>query len=150
MSSNTASGTMSYSEARPEAEPGIKFKLSVMMFLQYGIWGAWLPLFFAYLTGHLGLPAAKAGLLFSIGAIGALLAPFIAGQIADRWFNTEKFLAISHLLGAVLVWQLASVTTWSQLAIYGLLYSLVYAPTLALTNSLAFHHLRDRDREFET
>src|SRR3954447_8339408 len=146
MSSNTAA--MSYSEARPQAEPGIKFKLSVMMFLQYGIWGAWLPLFFAYLTGHLGIPAAKAGLLFSIGAIGALLAPFIAGQTADRWFNTEKFLAISHILGAVLVWQLAKVTTWNHLVVYSLLYSVIYAPTLALTNSLAFHHLPDRDRDF--
>ena len=146
MSANTAA--VSYSEARPQAEPGIKFKLSIMMFLQYGIWGAWLPLFFAYLTGHLGLPAAKAGLLFSIGAIGALLAPFIAGQIADRWFNTEKFLAISHILGAILVWQLAKVTTWNALVVYSLLYSVIYAPTLALTNSLAFHHLPDRDRDF--
>jgi nucleoside transporter len=133
---------------RPQAEPGIKFKLSIMMFLQYGIWGAWLPLFFAYLTGHLDIPAAKAGLLFSIGAIGALLAPFIAGQIADRYFNTEKFLAISHILGAVLVWQLAKVTTWNELVVYSLLYSVIYAPTLALTNSLAFHHLPDRDRDF--
>ncbi|HEV8292948.1 MAG TPA: MFS transporter, partial [Tepidisphaeraceae bacterium] len=148
MSANTASGAVSYSEARPQAEPGIKFKLSLMMFLQYGIWGAWLPLFFAYLTGHLGIPAGKAGLLFSIGAIGALLAPFIAGQIADRWFNTEKFLAISHILGAVLVWQLAKVTTWNELVVYSLLYSVIYAPTLALTNSLAFHHLPDRDRDF--
>src|SRR5689334_6111079 len=145
---SSASGAVSYSEARPQAEPGIKFKLSIMMFLQYGIWGAWLPLFFAYLTGHLGLPAAKAGLLFSIGAIGALLAPFIAGQIADRWFNTEKFLAISHILGAVLVWQLAKVTKWNELVAYSLLYSVIYAPTLALTNSLAFHHLPDRDRDF--
>jgi len=127
---------------------GVKIRLSGMMFLQYAIWGAWLPLFFAYLTGHLGIPAAKAGLLFSIGAVGALFAPFIAGQIADRWFNTEIFLGISHLAGAVLVWVLAGATTWNELAIYGLLYSLIYAPTLALTNSLAFHHLPDRDRDF--
>src|SRR5687768_12104822 len=87
-------------------ESAIKLRLSIMMFLQYAIWGAWLPLFFAFLTGHRGLTGAQAGLLFSIGATGALLAPFIAGQIADRWFNTEKFLAISHLIGAVLVWKL--------------------------------------------
>lgn len=131
-------------------DSGIKFRLSIMMFLQYAIWGAWLPLFFAFLTGHRGLTGAQAGLLFSIGATGALLAPFIAGQIADRWFNTEKFLAISHLLGAVLVWRLASVDTWPGLITYSLLYSLIYAPTLALTNSLAFHHLVDRDRDFGT
>lgn len=128
--------------------PGKMVRLSVMMFLQYAIWGAWLPLFFAYLTGYLAIPAEKAGLLFSIGAIGALAAPFVAGQIADRWFNTEKFLAISHVVGAGLVWVLASVDTFLGLAVMGLLYSLVYAPTLALTNSLAFHHLVDRDRDF--
>ena len=94
------------------AAPGIMPRLSVMMFLQYAIWGSWLPLFFAFLTGHRHLAPADAGMLFSIGAIGALAAPFIAGQIADRYFNTEKFLGISHLLGAVLVWQLASADTW--------------------------------------
>src|SRR5687768_6766447 len=134
--------------AVPETPADIKVKLSIMMFLQYAIWGAWLPLFFAYLTGYLGIPAEKAGWLFSIGAVGALAAPFVAGQIADRWFNTEKFLALSHVVGAVLVWLLAGVETWNGLAILGLLYSLVYAPTLALTNSLAFHHLVDRDRDF--
>src|SRR5205814_2841995 len=141
MTANSASAPVSSGMLRPEPAPGIKFKLSIMMFLQYGIWGAWLPLFFAYLTGHLHIPALKAGLLFSIGALGALLAPFIAGQIADRWFNTEIFLGISHILGAVIVWLLAGATTWNQLAILGLLYSLIYAPTLALTNSLAFPHL---------
>src|SRR5215218_7505958 len=108
------------------AQAGIMPRLSVMMFLQYAIWGSWLPLFFAFLTGHRGLTAEKAGLLFSIGAIGALAAPFIAGQIADRYFNTEKFLGISHLLGALLVWRLASVDTWNGLVLYSLLYSVVY------------------------
>ncbi|MHC5011275.1 MAG: MFS transporter [Planctomycetota bacterium] len=136
----------------PSAAPPLKgstnARLSGMMFLQYAIWGAWLPLFFPFLTNHRGLEPEQAGNLFAIGAIGALLAPFIAGQIADRWFNTERFLGISHLLGAVLVWQLASVTTYEGLILFALLYSLVYAPTLPLTNSLAFHHLPDRDRDF--
>ena len=86
-------------------------KLSVMMFLQYAIWGAWLPLFWQFLLNHRGLEHGQIGTLFSIGAVGALFAPFIAGQIADRWFNTEKFLAISHMIGAVLVWQLAVLMT---------------------------------------
>src|SRR5687767_14886754 len=135
-------------DTRPPLSTDVYLKLSIMMFLQYAIWGAWLPLFYFYLTGYLAIPPLKAGLLFSISAVGALLAPFIAGQIADRWFNTEKFLALSHVAGAVLVWLLARVETWNGLAVLGLLYSLVYAPTLALTNSLAFHHLRDRDRDF--
>jgi nucleoside transporter len=123
-------------------------RLSWMMFLQYAIWGAWLPLFFPFLTNHRGLEPEQAGNLFAIGAIGALVAPFIAGQIADRWFHTERFLALSHLLGAVLVWQLADVETYGGLVLFALLYSLLYAPTLPLTNSLAFHHLPDRDRDF--
>ena len=119
-----------------------------MMFLQYAIWGAWLPLFWAFLQNHRGLPAGDIGQLFTIGAVGALFAPFIAGQVADRWFNTEKFLAISHVVGAFLVWQLAVVETYNELLVYSILYSLVYAPTLPLTNSLALHHLEDRDRDF--
>ena len=119
-----------------------------MMFLQYAIWGAWLPLFWPFLSKHRGLSDGEIGTLFSIGAVGALFAPFIAGQVADRWFNTEKFLAISHLFGAALVWQLASADSYNALLAYSILYSLVYAPTLPLTNSLAFHHLEDRDRDF--
>ncbi len=123
-------------------------RLSVMMFLQYAIWGAWLPLFWSFLTEYRKLSPEQAGLLFSIAAIGAIVAPFIAGQVADRLMNTEKFLAISHILGAVLVWQLANVTTFQGFVLFGLLYSMIYAPTLPLTNSLAFHHLPDRDRDF--
>ena len=66
--------------------------------------------------------------------------------LAENVLNTEKFLAISHLIGAVLVWQLAVVDSYNELLLYAILYSLVYAPTLPLTNSLAFHHLADRDR----
>jgi nucleoside transporter len=123
-------------------------RLSIMMFLQYAIWGAWLPLFYNYLTGKVGLTGSQAGTLFAVSAVGAIFAPFIAGQIADRYFNTEKFLGISHLVGAALVWQLSQVENYSGLIIYGFLYSLVYAPTLSLTNSLAFHHIGDRDRDF--
>src|SRR6266850_1809211 len=133
MSAQIASQPVDSATVRPPLSGNVYFKLSVMMFLQYAIWGAWLPLFYGYLTGYLGVTPINAGWLFSIAAIGALLAPFIAGQIADRWFNTEKFLGISHLLGAVLVWQLAKVTTWNELVVYSLLYSVIYAPTLALT-----------------
>ena len=133
------------------AEPlsgGLNFKLSTMMFLQYAIWGAWLPLLWPFLSGHRGFSPAQIGNMFAVGAIGAIVAPFIAGQIADRWFNTEKFLGISHILGGILVWQLASLETYNSFLIFSLLYSLIYSPTLSLTNSLAFHHLPDRDRDF--
>ena len=127
---------------------GIKARLSFMMFLQYAIWGAWLPLMYQFLSGHRGFTGVEIGYLFMIGGVGAVVAPFLAGQIADRYFNTEKYLAISHLLGAALVWQLASIQSYEGFFLCSLLYSLIYSPTLALTNSLSFHHLADRDREF--
>jgi nucleoside transporter len=119
-----------------------------MMFLQYAIWGAWLPLLWPFLANVRGMDGTQIGTLFSVGAIGAIVAPFIAGQIADRWFATEKFLAVSHLVGGVLVWQLASIESYGGFLAFSLFYSLVYSPTLSLTNSIAFHHLPDRDRDF--
>jgi nucleoside transporter len=123
-------------------------RLSVMMFLQYGIWGAWLPILYPFLMGHRGFTLDEVGLIFAAGAIGAIGGPFVAGQIADRHFSTERFLAASHLIGATLVWFLASVDDFAAFLVLSLLYGLIYAPTLALTNSLAFHHLEDRDRQF--
>jgi nucleoside transporter len=123
-------------------------RLSVMMFLQYAIWGAWLPLLYPFLQGHRGFSNAEIGDMFAIGAVGAIVAPFVAGQIADRWFSTEKYLGLSHLAGAVLVWQLATIETYGGFLVFSLVYSIIYAPTLSLTNSLAFHHLEDRDAQF--
>src|SRR5690606_5518757 len=92
--------------------------------------------------------ADQIGNIFAIGAVGALLAPFLAGQIADRFFPTQFFLGLSHLAGAVLVWQLAELSSFGSFLVFSLLYSLIYSPTLSLTNSLSFHHLPDRDRDF--
>lgn len=123
-------------------------RLSFMMFLQYAIWGAWLPIMYLFLSKHREFSDVEIGYLFMIGGVGAVFAPFIAGQIADRWFNTEKYLAISHILGGLLVWQLSWLEDYRLFFIFSLLYSLIYSPTLALTNSLSFHHLPDRDKQF--
>src|SRR6185295_18817383 len=136
------------SSTAPPLPGKLNLQLSVMMFLQYAIWGAWLPLFFSFAFEYRKIPIEQVGILFSLGAVGALAGPFISGQIADRYFNTEKFLAISHFVGAIMVWRLAKIESYSGLVIFGVLYSMIYAPTLALTNSLAFHHLPDRDRDF--
>jgi nucleoside transporter len=132
----------------PPLTPKLNLQLSIMMFLQYAIWGAWLPIFFPFLTTYRGFTGAQAGTLFAVGAIGALVAPFLAGQLADRYFNTEKYLGISHIVGGLLVWQLARIESYGGLMIFGILYALVYVPTLGLSNSLAFTHLPDRDRDF--
>lgn len=126
----------------------LKLRLSVMMFLQYAIWGAWLPLLWPFLSGHRKFEPGQIGNIFAAGAVGAIVAPFIAGQIADRYFSTERFLAVSHLVGAVLVWLLAQTSDYTTFLWLSLAYSLVYSPTLPLTNSLSFHHLPDRDRDF--
>jgi len=126
----------------------LKTRLSAMMFLQYAAWGAWLPFLWSFLSGHRGMEPGQIGDMFAAGAVGALIGPFVAGQVADRYFSTERFLAFSHLIGAGLIWQLASIDSYNGFLIFSLLYGMVYAPTLSLTNSLAFHHLEDRDRDF--
>jgi nucleoside transporter len=123
-------------------------RLSAMMFLQYAIWGAWLPILYPFLLGHRHFTLDQCGYVLAAGAAGAIAGPFIAGQVADRYFATEKFLGISHFAGAVLVWLLADTERFAPFLALSALYGLVYAPTLALTNSLSFHQLPDRDRDF--
>ncbi len=132
----------------PPLAPKLRLQLSLMMFLQYAIWGAWLPFLWSFLSDHRGMNGDQIGSMFAAGAVGAMVGPFLAGQMADRWFASEKLLACSHVLGAILVWQLATVSSFQGFLIFSLLYGIVYAPTLALTNSLAFHHLPDVERDF--
>lgn len=127
---------------------GIRFRLGAMMFLQYAIWGAWAPVLYPYLADTLKFTGAEAGYIFGTLWLACIISPFIGGQIADRWFPTQWFLAIVHLAGGALLIK-ASVTKeygpmlWTMFA-----YSLLYAPTLALTNSLTFHHLKNVEKEF--
>jgi nucleoside transporter len=119
-----------------------------MMFLQYAIWGAWLPILYPFLMGHRGFSLDQTGLCLMAGAVGALAGPFIAGQLADRSFATEKLLAISHFIGAILVYFLAGADKFEVFLALSFVYGLVYAPTMALTNSISFANLPDRDRDF--
>jgi len=128
--------------------PYVRTRLSVMMFLQYAIWGAWLPILYPFLMGHRGFSLDETGFCLMAGAVGALFGPFIAGQLADRSFATEKLLAASHAVGAVLVYFLSVADTFPLFVSLSFAYGLVYAPTLALTNSLSFANLPDRDRDF--
>ncbi|MEM8713658.1 MAG: MFS transporter, partial [Planctomycetota bacterium] len=132
----------------PAFSTGLNVRLSLMMFLQYAIWGAWLPILYPFLMGHRQFSLEQCGYILSGGAVGAIIGPFLAGQIADRYFATEKFLGLSHLVGAGLVYMLSTTTEFNRFLILSVVYGLVYAPTLALTNSLSFAHLPDRDRDF--
>ncbi|MEE2907720.1 MAG: MFS transporter [Planctomycetota bacterium] len=139
---------------------GLGSRLSFMMFLQYAIWGAWLPFLYVFLANDQKFTGWEIGWMFTAGGIGAIFGPFLAGQVADRWFNTERYLGLSHLAGAVVVFFMSTVDNtpspvegevgtgfWFFLSL-SILYSLIYSPTIALTNSLSFHHMPDRDRDF--
>lgn len=131
-----------------DSHASIRARLSVMMFLQYAIWGAWMPFLFSFLKDHRHMEPERIGSMFAAGAVGAIFGPFFAGQIADRVLATEKLLAILHLAGAILIWQLADIESYGTFLAFSVAYGFMYAPTMALTNSLAFHHLPDRDRDF--
>jgi MFS family permease len=90
---------------------------------------------------------ADIGSMFAYGAVGAIVGPLIFGPLADRVLSTEKLLAICHIIGAVLVWRMGECSV-DSFKYYALSYGLFYMPTLSLTNSLAFHHVPDRDRDF--
>lgn len=129
-------------------------RLSLMMFLQYAVWGAWLPVAARYLSappadGGLGFTGAQIGMILGLaGSIGAVASPFIAGQLADRYFSTERFLAVLLLLGGVIKWVTASQTTYDAWLWLSIAYSVVYMPTLALSNSMAMVNLAHPDRQF--
>jgi len=118
-----------------------------MMFLQYMVWGAWYINLGAYL-GHLGFTGLEIGSVFAVFTLACLISPFIGGQIADRYLPTQVFLAICHLLGGVFLLWLATIGTYDKMWWFLLIASLFYAPTLALTNSICFHHLTDTKKEF--
>jgi nucleoside transporter len=126
---------------------GVRWRLSAMMFLEYMIWGAWSPVLSAYL-GEIGFTGVQSGWIYALLPLGCMIAPFAGGQLADRYVATEKLLAVLHLVGAVLLFVMATTTAYMSMATLMFLWALVYAPTLALTNSITFHHLPDAEKKF--
>ena len=125
-----------------------RIRFSLMMFLNYVIWGAWYVTLSTYLTINLKFTGTQAGAVFGTTALACIISPFFVGLIADRFFASEKVLAVLHLFGAALLFFVTKVTSFG--AVYALMfaYCLCYFPTIALTNSLTLQHIKNTGRDF--
>ena len=132
----------------------LRIKLAAMMFFQYAVWGAWMPILSATLNDR-HIPPSSIGEIYGAFWLGCLISPFLGGQLADRKLPSQIFLALSHLLGAIAAIAVAFQKTPEGLYIGMLIWSLIYAPGMGITNSITFTHVekyvtdeKDREREF--
>jgi nucleoside transporter len=125
-----------------------RIQLSFMMFLEFFIWGGWFVTMGIFLPSTLNASGAESALAFSTQSWGAIIAPFIIGLIADRYFNAERILGVLHLLGAVLMYQMAHAANFAVFYPYVLGYMIAYMPTIALVNSVSFNQMTNPAKEF--
>ena len=128
-------------------QPAVRVRLSVMMFLQFALWGSWFVTLGTYLLA-IGFDGLQVGAAYSTMNWGAILAPVIAGAIADRFFQAQKVMGVLHLGGAALLWWISTITDpgamfWALLA-----YAVCYMPTLGLANAISFHQMSDPGKQF--
>lgn len=126
----------------------IRFQLSVMMFLNFFIWGAWFVTMGTYLGGELKASGTEIGIAYGTQSWGAIIAPFIIGLIADRFFAAQKILGVLHLIGAALMWYISTAPGFGQFFPALLVYMICYMPTLALVNSISFKQMTNPEKEF--
>ena len=133
----------------PSLPLGLRLNLSVMMFLQFAVWGAWFVVLGNYLgEGGLGFSKEAVGNIYSTMPLGAIFSLLFIGQIADRYFSSERIMAVLHLGGAGLLYWMGQAREPLAFYVVALIYALIYNPTLALANSIAFTHLPNATRDF--
>ncbi|HMR56922.1 MAG TPA: nucleoside permease [Cyclobacteriaceae bacterium] len=123
-------------------------KLSVMMLLEYFIWGAWYVTMGTYMSEFLGATGTQIGAAYSALAIATMISPFFVGMVADRFFAAQKIMGVLHLIGAVLLYLATVVNDNTTFYWIILVYSLLYMPTIALSNSIAFGQMTDPGKQF--
>ncbi|ABE58122.1 MULTISPECIES: nucleoside permease [Chromohalobacter] len=126
----------------------LRTRLGIMMFLQFFIWGGWFVTLGTFLSQNLNASGSQIGMAFSTQSWGAIIAPFIIGLIADRYFNAERILGVLHLAGAALMFGLYRAQDFTTFYPLVLVYMILYMPTLALVNSVSFRQMRDPSQEF--
>lgn len=126
----------------------IQARLCVMMFLQFFIWGGWFVTMGSFLASNLTASGSQIGMAYSTQSWGAIIAPFIFGLLADRYFQAQRLLCVLHLAGAVIMVELARAPEFATFYPYLFLYMILYMPTLALANAVAFRQLTDPSRQF--
>jgi nucleoside transporter len=122
-------------------------RLSLMMFLQFFVWGAWFVTLGTHL-GNIGFSGSQIGYAYLMNNIAAIISPFFVGMIADRYFASQKVMGVLYLVGGAIMHFAANTTATGPLIALLLLYNLTYMPTLALVNAVSFHQMKSPDKEF--
>jgi nucleoside transporter len=126
----------------------VRIKLSVMMFIQFFVWGAWFVTLGTYLINGLQFDGKAVGSAYSTTNWAAIISPFFIGMIADRFFSAERVMGVLHLIGAGILLYLAQVTTPGMFFVVALAYALCYMPTLSLVNAISFQQMSDPAKQF--
>ena len=125
-----------------------RIQLSVMMFLQFFIWGAWFVTMGTYLTHHFNARGTQVGSAYLSQSIGAIIAPFIIGLIADRFFAAQRILGVLHIIGGALMWYITTASNFESFLPVIIAYMIIYMPTIALANSVSFKQTTNPEKEF--